>query len=139
MSLHFVFDEAVAASLCGDSRMPLGFAKETRLLRLGIKRGRLGCRFGSHMISSPLIHCFCRLLVIVICLQAVHADILIPDGGDEMRCVAKAFANKASGKIETTDSGWKISVSEAPVSAPLNPEDRIGLRLEFPDQEIQIH
>ncbi len=132
-------DEAEAASLCGDSLMPLGFAVQMRLLRLGMKRCRLGCRFASPMKSSLLIPCFCRLLLIVVCLQAVHADILIPDGGTEMRCVAKAFANKASGKIEKTDSGWKILVSEAPVSAPSNPEDRIGLRLEFPDQEIQIH
>jgi hypothetical protein len=75
----------------------------------------------------------------VICLDGVQAEILIPEGGTEMRCVAKAFANKAAGKCEKTDSGWKISVSEAPVPVPSNPENRIGLRLEFPDQKIQIH
>ena len=119
--------------------MPLDFAEQMRLLRLAMERCRLGCRLASAMKSSLLIPCFCRLLVIIVCLQALHAEIIIPEGGTEMRCVAKAFANRASGNFEKTTSGWRISVSQTPIPVPSNPEDRIGLRLEFPDQEIQIH
>lgn len=54
-----------------------------------------------------------------------------------MRCVPKAFANKTSGTAVQTSSGWVVSAAEITGTVASNPEERIGLRLEFPDQEIK--
>ena len=124
---------------CGRTLMPLSFAQKMPPLRLPINRSTLVCLILIHMTSSPFIDCLCRLLLLFASLQVLNAEIVIPEGGAEMRCIAKGFANKASGKFERTAGGWTISVFEIPTPAPSNREDRIGLRLEFPDQEIHAH
>lgn len=50
-------------------------------------------------------------------LRALHGEIVIPEGGAEMRCLAKAFASKVASKFERTDAGWAISVLRPPLLA----------------------
>jgi endo-1,4-beta-xylanase len=79
----------------------------------------------------------CAVFMLSILLQPLRSEITIPEGGEEMHCIPTAFANKHSGTSVQTSAGWAVSVAETVGPPPSNPDDRIGLRLEFPEQEIK--
>lgn len=94
----------------------------------------------SRLISRPHLASVFRLLLAVPLLlssRVLKSEIVVPEGGVEMECAPSPFASKAAGKAEKTATGWLVSVTKANASTSAYPDEQIGLRVEFPGQQLK--